>query len=78
MNMSILNLNELFLKCFHLTIVEPFLARDERHGIAMAIDGPPGNVMTLSELHWSLSTGTLFSATISKNILAFFERYQWE
>ena len=26
-------------------------------GIAMTIDGPPGNAMTIGELHWSLSTG---------------------
>ena len=33
----------------------PSLDKDGRHGIAMAIDGPPGNVKTISELHWSLS-----------------------
>ena len=54
------------------TIVEPLLTKDERHGIAMAINGPPGNVMTIGELHSSLSTGTPFSAKVSKNILASF------
>ena len=53
------------------TIVETSLVRDGRHGIAMAIDEPPGNVMTMGELHWSLSTGTPCSASVSKNISAF-------
>ena len=35
----------------------PSLARDGRHGIAMAIDGHPGNAITIGELQWSLSTG---------------------
>ena len=53
------------------TIIEPFLAKVERNGIVMAIGGAPGNVMTIGELHWSLSTGTLFPATVSENIPAF-------
>ena len=78
MNMSILNLNEFFPEMFPLerwAIVEPLLPSDEHHGMAMAIDGPPRNVMTIGEPHWSLSTGTLFSATVAKNIPAFFVRY---
>ena len=74
MNMSTLNLNEFFSEMFlseQWTIVEQFLARDERHGIALAIDGPFGNVMTIGELHWSLSTGTPISAAVSKNIPVF-------
>ena len=47
-------------------INEPLLASVGRLGIAMALDGPPGNVMNISELHWSLSTGTLFSVSVSK------------
>ena len=43
--------------CQRWTIAEPSLARDGRHGIAMTIDWPSGNVMTISELHWSLITG---------------------
>ena len=42
------------------TIVEPLLARDERQVIAVAIDAHRGNVMTIGELHWSLSTVRLF------------------
>ena len=59
--MSILNLNDFFVEIFpyrRWTAAEPWLAMDERHVIAMAIDGAPENVMTISELHWCLSTGT--------------------
>ena len=73
MNMSILNLT-IFSEMFsieQLTIAEPLLVRDERHGIAMVTDGPPGNVMAIGEPHMSLSRGTPFSATVSKNIPAF-------
>ena len=56
MNMSFLNLKE-FLFRNVLMSAEPLLARDGRHGIAMAIDGSSGNVMTIGELHWNLSTG---------------------
>ena len=63
MKMSNLNLNEFFSsKFFHdqrWTIAVPSLARDGRHGIAMTTDGPPGNAVTIGELHWSLSTGQL-------------------
>ena len=62
MDMSNLHLNDFFSKLFHdqlWTIDEPSVARYGRHGIAMAIDGPPGNVMSAGELHWSLSTGCL-------------------
>ena len=63
MNMSNLNLNEFFSsKFFHdqrWAIAEPSLVRDGRHGIDMTIHGPPGNAMTIGELHWSLSTGIL-------------------
>ena len=61
MNMSNLNLNKFFSPKFYhdqrWTIAEPSLVRDGPHGIAMAIDGPPGNAMTIGELHWVFSTG---------------------
>ena len=57
MNKSILNLNDSF-RIFFIISDEPSLARNGRHGIAMAIDGAPWNVMTIGELQWSLSTGT--------------------
>ena len=53
------------------TIVEPLLASDERYGITMAIDGAPGNIMTIDELHRSLSTVTPFSTTVIKNTPTF-------
>ena len=40
MNISILYLNEFFWNVW--TIVEPLLARNERHGISMATDGALG------------------------------------
>ena len=63
MNMSTLKLNEFFIRFFFhfqrwTIIAEPSLARDERHRIAMAIDGSPGNVMIIGELQWSPSMGT--------------------
>ena len=78
MNMSILNLNEFSetSQSERWTIVETLLSNDERHGTAKAIDGPPGNVVTIGDLRQSLSTGTLFSATVSKSISAFFVRYR--
>ena len=60
------------------TIVEPSLTRDGRHGIAMPIDGSPGNVLTIGELHWSLSTSTPFSASVSKKYTGLFVRYHRE
>ena len=68
MNMSHLSLNEFFSSNFfhdqRWTIAEPSLARDGRQGIAMAFDGPPGNAMTIDELHWSLSTGNTIVKTV--------------
>ena len=67
MNVPILNLNDFFSEMSpseRWTIVEPLLAKDGRHGVAMAIDEPPGKVMTIGKLHWSLSTGTSFSTTL--------------
>ena len=61
MNMSILNFNQFFKSLFHYqrwTFVEPSLANDGRHEISRAIGGAPGKVMTIVELHWSVSTGT--------------------
>ena len=61
MIMSILNLNEFFRNFFQYqrwTIVEPSLGRYGCHGIGMAIDGAPRNVMTIGELHRSFSTVT--------------------
>ena len=49
-NMSTINMNEFFprnVSYQRWAIAEPSLARDELHG----------NVMTIVELHWSLSTG---------------------
>ena len=40
----------------------------------MAIDGPPENIMTIGKLHWSLGTGTPFSASVSKKLPALFCR----
>ena len=63
MNISILNLNEFFFRNVssqQWTIAESSLARDGRHGVAMAIDGHPGIAMTIGELHWSLSTGYVY------------------
>ena len=76
MKMTNLNLNEFFPEMFpseRWIIFEPLLAKDECHGIAMAIYGPSGNVLTIGEVHWSLNTVTFFSATVSINILAFLE-----
>ena len=81
MNMSNLNLNELFSEMFPFdrwTIVEPLLARDGCHGIAIATDGPPGNVMIIGELQRCLSTATFFPATVFKKLLALFVRYRQE
>ena len=67
--MSFLNLNKVFSEVFpseRRTIVEPLLARYEHYGITMNIDGPTGIVLTIGAQHWSLSTGSLFSATVSK------------
>ena len=68
MNMSNLNLNEFFSSKFFYdqrwSIAgqgwAPWDSHDHRWlpGIVMTIDGPPGNAMTIGELHWSLSTGT--------------------
>ena len=57
--------------CEQRTIVETSLAKDGRYEVVMAIDGPHRNVMTICEVHWSLSTGTLFSVSVSKNRPAF-------
>ena len=72
MNMSNLNLNEFFSSKFFLdqrwTIAEPSLARCGRDGIAMTIDGPPENAMTIGELHCSLSTGSFSNLKFSRFI----------
>ena len=53
------------------TIDDPSQASDGRYGIALAIDELHGNVMNIGEQHWSLSTGTPLSASVSKNIPTF-------
>ena len=54
---------------FDTNEVELLQAKVECQWIAMAIDGPPGNVMTIVELHWSLCTGFF---------TGFFVSYRWE
>ena len=49
LNVPFFNLND-FSGNFILTIAEPTVAR----GIIMTIDGGPGSVMTIDELHWNL------------------------
>ena len=64
MSMPILNLNEFFselLPSERRKIIEPTLTR---YGIAMVI----------GEMHWSLSTGTPFAASSSKNYRRFFRK----
>ena len=73
MNMSILNLNDIFglISSERWTIVEASLANDGRHGIAMGQDAPPGKTSIIGELHWSLCTGKSFSASVSKFLPVF-------